>query len=326
MNREKLQEVGKQMLAQYNHGESLKWAGFYGSAVFPPEQTSAKTALYKSALRKVFPKEPMVDAMFVVDDPRQWHRQNMKINSEEYTWYMRMLGPSFAGAIQEWGAGVYYHQFIRIREVLTKYGVMSKSSFIDDLENWSHLYFAGRLHKTIITMTEIVDREIEPALQKNLQAAVAVGRLMQGNRFTLKQLFTEISAISYSGDIRHKAGVDTNKYERIVRGNMAEFTRYYKPILEAAQFLDINFETGQCEQETAENGNARQYLLHQIPEIAREGISIDPNEQRIDSLQSALRDNCRRITGRSSLGTSAKNIITAGPWRSVRYVANKLGS
>jgi len=58
----------------------------------------------------------MIDIIFVVDDPVEWHKENLKINSHHYSG-LKYLGPTGVTNIQEnWACGVYYNSFVPIDE------------------------------------------------------------------------------------------------------------------------------------------------------------------------------------------------------------------
>lgn len=57
-----------------------------------------------------------------------------------------------------------------------KYGVVGMPAFQQDLQHWSHLYVAGRLHKPVAVLTTQPDAEA--AYRDNLRAALSTALLL----------------------------------------------------------------------------------------------------------------------------------------------------
>ena len=55
----------------------------------------------------------MLDLVFVVGDPEQWHEENMKRNHAHYS-FMKWLGPSTVSLVQRAPAGVYYNPLVTV--------------------------------------------------------------------------------------------------------------------------------------------------------------------------------------------------------------------
>lgn len=160
----------------------VRWAAAYGSAAL-------QQAGYK-------PKNnSMIDYVFAVDSPAEWHAANIAANPSHYS-FLKYFGSGVVGHAQEhWASGestrtphppqldlrgcvsesgcvrgvpgVYYNTLIDWDDGLRiKYGVVSVNKLAEDLTDWRHLYIAGRLHKPVITLQP--DDEVETALQVTL--------------------------------------------------------------------------------------------------------------------------------------------------------------
>ena len=57
----------------------------------------------------------MLDLVFVVDDAEVWHRSNLAVNSDHYS-FVQYLGSDTIANIQRAGAGVYYNTLVQINE------------------------------------------------------------------------------------------------------------------------------------------------------------------------------------------------------------------
>lgn len=62
------------------------------------------------------------------------------------------------------------------RSQVVKYGVVSMPAFLQDLQHWSHLYVAGRLHKPVAVLASTP--EADAAYQHNLRAALSTALLL----------------------------------------------------------------------------------------------------------------------------------------------------
>ena len=98
----------------------------------------------------------MMDCIFVVDNPRQWHAKNLLSNPMHYSLLMRYFGAKTITKLQLIGGGILYNPYIDIEwkkynrtnlDLQIKYGVISTSCLISDLLYWDKMYVAGRLHK-----------------------------------------------------------------------------------------------------------------------------------------------------------------------------------
>lgn len=59
---------------------------------------------------------------------------------------------------------------------MVKYGVIGMPAFLQDLQHWSHLYVAGRLHKPVAVLATQPDARA--AYQQNLCAALSTALLL----------------------------------------------------------------------------------------------------------------------------------------------------
>lgn len=55
----------------------------------------------------------MLDMVFVVKDPIEWHRENLKRNGCHYS-FLRLGGPTCIYKLQECSAGVYYNTLVQV--------------------------------------------------------------------------------------------------------------------------------------------------------------------------------------------------------------------
>ena len=107
----------------------------------------------------------MLDLIFVVDNPLQWHSDNLKMNWRHYS-AARYFGASSIEYLQRCNAAVYYNPMVKVDNQvayllkfmlishvsaqLLKYGVIAVDDLLEDLTTWKWLYISGRLHKPVI--------------------------------------------------------------------------------------------------------------------------------------------------------------------------------
>jgi hypothetical protein len=156
--------------------------------------------------------QPMLDFIFVVQNPEQWHTENMQRNPSHYT-TLFPLSSSMISYIQEkTGAGVWYNTLIEMKGTsvpkrLMKYGVISSSHLLADLLDWQYLYVSGRLQKPVRVLKEnpLIEKAIEMNRLYALVAALYLQKEKNGS-FNESDLFMAIAGISYSGDPRMAVG------------------------------------------------------------------------------------------------------------------------
>lgn len=263
--------------------------------------------------------EKMIDLILVVDDAHAFHEENLKRHRNHYSLPCRLGGPLFCAHLQnDFGAKVFFHAFVRLEGKLIKYGVVEKRSLLDDLNNWSYLYTAGRLHKP--TLPLISDDEVtESQRSRNLPFALATSLLLleevhenaaTENVASMSTVFQSIAQISYSGDPRMDVGgEDPNKIQKLVHGNagqMERFRRLYQPSLD--DFSDRGF-LSYCSSTEKVQWDAS-FLRHALP-------------PRLALTGSLLQPAIRSIVHKAARTQSLKGIVTAGIVKSAQYAMAK---
>ncbi|RZC38249.1 mitochondrial translocator assembly and maintenance protein 41 -like, partial [Asbolus verrucosus] len=189
---------------------------------------------YGSAVKKQLSnknKENMIDLIYCVDNPTNWHESNMKTNYSHYSG-LKYFGHNFIAKFQEnFGAKVYFNTLVPLEDVWIKYGVISTKDLITDLLEWSDIYVAGRLHKPVEIIKKPSCAELQTALTLNLQSAVHAALLLLPEAFSEYEFYHTVSNLSYAGDFRMIFGESKNKVENIVRPQLLGFRNLYSPFI-----------------------------------------------------------------------------------------------
>lgn len=303
--------------------------------------------------------DDMVDIIFCVNNPNTWHEANLKHNPSHYS-ILKYFGHNFVSQYQNFGAKVYYNPLVPIDDIWIKYGVIGTTDLITDLLEWSHLYLAGRLHKPVEILSKPLSTELDTALQLNLQSAVHTALLILPETFSEYQFYHTVSNLSYAGDFRMTFGENKNKVENIVKPQIINFRKLYKPFLLTMQdyvdfplkeipnndssIKDYNslgdyalFESPIiCSQDTSPL--AKLHHLNQLPRWPQKALTRFWNKGTLrqdteDVLRAIAYDpDCgpivqqciNEIVWKSSVSQSLKGILTAGFIKSVKYSGRKI--
>jgi translocator assembly and maintenance protein 41 len=264
----------------------------------------------------------MVDLILVVDSAQEWHAWNLQQNPLHYAWLPRLCGPIVCARLQNTGPGVYFHTHVPLEQKVIKYGAVELSKLQQDLQDWSFLYLAGRLHKptVVITQNDII---MEMQQTGNLPAALAASLILLtvNNRnngiqeYSLGDVYQQIAQLSYAGDFRTKVGAeDPHKVHKLVHspGQMQRFDDLYKDSLrdmEKAGLVNVIMGT---ERRIEYSDSASPEFFRRLP----------PQFLRGDTTN--LRSSLARIVALAARTQSVKGIVTAGLWRSTQYAVTKL--
>lgn len=261
---------------------------------------------------------PMIDFIFAVNSPLDWHKRNLQENPADYSLLARALGEDFIAKLQQKGAGVYYNPYIGFEGRRIKYGVISVQDLLKDLEAWNSLYVGGRLHKPVVLLKQ--NPALEKPMKTNLEQALNVSLFLLPQRFSESELYETIAGISYIGDSRMRFGENPRKVKNIVKGNFERFRELYWGILHSKDKL--HFFNGLFLQDLDQISHIDIYakLPESLKSIELFSVFISSNERFPDE----LRKKIAGIVYRSSVSQSFKGILSAGAINSIKYAAEKL--
>ena len=263
--------------------------------------------------------KPMLDLILVVEDPENWHRENLASNASHYS-ALALGGAAFVAQVQRTTAGVYYNTLIPMRGSgnvgrLMKYGVVGRADLEKDLNEWTWLYLSGRLHKPVLMAPFDESETLSAALEGNLISALKASLLLLPEEFSREQLYMEVAGLSYGGDFRMLFGENPDKVINIVRPNLPRFEKLFSPALEdLSSFCNWGGAAGSARQDMSPS--ARYFLSSTLPISVRPGVDNFSAE--------ALRAQLRAVVRKSSAVQSAKGAATAGPLKSAQYSGAKV--
>lgn len=292
------------------------------------------------------PKKPvMIDLLFAVENPYQWHAQNMLSNPTHYS-SMRWLGSNLIAHYQElYGAKVYCNTLVPVDDksnLMIKYGIISTKDLITDLLDWRDLYISGRLQKPVEIIRQPTSSKVQNALDLNLQSAVRSALLLLPKQFTEFEFYCAITNLSYNGDFRMIFGENKNKVQNIVKPQIENFRSLYAPAVDV--FRDV-FDYPTPDDEENPIVKCRQdksppvvlQHLNQLPKFPVRRIVREwtRGRYRMDTedvlravacspkCQDIVRKSLADIVWQSSIKQSIKNIPTAGIGKSFEYAWSK---
>lgn len=289
-------------------------------------------------------KPVMIDLLFSVENPYQWHAQNMLKNPSHYS-SMSLLGSNFIARYQEsYAAKVYFNTLVPVDDdssLMIKYGVISIKDLIVDLLDWRDLYVAGRLQKPVEIIRQPTSSKVQNALELNLQSAIRSALLILPKEFSEFELFCAISNLSYNGDFRMIFGENKNKVQNIVKPQIENFRNLYAPTVELFRsVLDYPKPDDQtanvlCRQDKSPAVTLQHLNLLPKWPIRRIVREWNRGKYRMDTedvlravasspkYQDIVRKSLADIVWQSSVKQSIKNIPTAGFRKSLDYSWSK---
>ncbi|CAI5438753.1 unnamed protein product [Caenorhabditis angaria] len=279
--------------------------------------------------------EKMVDFIVVTNDAKQFHAENSQKNPSHYS-LLRLIGPSLLEKIQcNWAARVYYNTHVNVGKRKIKYGVISYENAKQDLLDWRWIYIAGRLHKPVLDVIG-PDEKMSDLVLENRRSALHASLLLLPDSFNMKQLFSQIVGLSYTGDFRMVVGEDRNKISKIVEGNYEELLRVYEPLMAedarlsvinhskiiqdggtAAIYHRLNLLPSEVLQQVQRKMNRQQKRQRDTEEVI---FALAHRHDVADTVSSAIGSIIRPV----SISQTAKNALSAGVTRSIVYSMAKM--
>ena len=335
--------------------DEIVYAFAYGSAVLSQQQQQQQQEA----------ESKMIDFILVVRDSYRFHQENLAQNPEHYAWPFVMARDQ-ARRIEWWqrhdvvknrffcNPGLYFN----VTETF-KYGVVQVEDLVRDLRDWRYLYLAGRMHKPILTLLDRQQTEDTTTTTMgiqysqdhcNLPAAMSASLLLlslpQNNGNNNNEhynclddaiLFTQIAALSFTGDPRMAAGAeDPAKVSKLVQspGQLHRFRRLYANALDELEtkgILSVSTTTTTTSQDHRTNENRK--ITWDTNNPLAHSVLWDKLPQRLQRLHQpadplasarALQTTLPTIVAPAARYQSIKGLATAGFQKSWNYAMRKL--
>ncbi|MDE5889307.1 MAG: phosphatidate cytidylyltransferase, partial [Bacilli bacterium] len=200
----------------YRRPDSLGVYG-YGSGVF------------KQAIQAVQKVPPQTDIIFIVEDIRKWHQENMKLNQHDYSILGKIHFNSSSISKLKGKNNITYLSNIYENDFYFKYGVIEVEDFLRGLSVWDNIFVAGRFHKPVLEIKS--NEEIKESINYNRKCALMIACLFCDPVTNITEVYRRISALSYTGDARMAFAENPNKVKNIVSGSFDKFVLTY-PLIE----------------------------------------------------------------------------------------------
>ena len=268
----------------------------YGSGVFKQKGNDTKNS--------------MIDTILIVEDAKKWHKENKNKYPNDYSASAKILLGRINFERISGLTGITYQTNIAYADHRFKYGVISKNTFIAQMEEWNSFFLPGRFQKPVypIHTTE----EIEASIDKNRRIALLISLLtLPENDRTLRGLFINLCSLSYLGDIRMLFVENPKKDTNIVD---AEFPLLLKIYGEKNKFFTV-----------LENEELAIDYLEILDELYR---ILPPNMYKylsnLATLQQSLLHHIQEMNRIESVTQPLVGIVTTGPVASFQYVKQKM--
>ncbi len=272
----------------------------YGSGVF-------KQAGYTSK------DKPQIDLIFVVDDLKEWHKKNFKLNKKDYSLFGKLYIRFAKESKLKKATGITYLSGIKENGSIFKYGTIEEKDLSKYLETWESFYLPGRFQKTVYPIKET--KELKERIEKNREQALLLSAYLQEkDEVTKKDLLVTLCGLSYLGDTRMKFAENPRKVLNIVEGSFDIFDKMYK--------LDKKYFKETKDIITLEKSSIKKDL-NTLPQSLYDYIKDHLTEDD-KVVKEKIEEYFTNMNKYESTKQTIKGLKTNGPCRSISYALKKV--
>ncbi len=259
---------------------------------------------------------PQIDFIFVVEDLKKWHFENMKRNPKDYSWFGKLFFRYASISKLKGRTGITYLSNILENGNLYKYGTIEEKDFMRYLETWESFYVPGRFQKTILPLVE--NQKIKAYNQKNREQVlkVALLTLPVEKEKKLVDVYTQICGLSYFGDTRMRFAENPKKVSNIVAGS---FEKYHDIYGEKNSYFHLD-QKG----EIVIDYPLLMQNLSSLPSSLRKELEEENVTQDLEQVQQKILFYFTKLNKKESMQQTIKGIFTNGPVRSIQYAFQKI--
>lgn len=215
------------------------YTGFgYGSGIIPQKDYD-----YLNFEKK---DKPQLDFVFVVENVEEWLEKAYEMNPNHFTGLSSVYGAKYPNWLLKKIFPVIFFPNCRISDdydpnnsIDIKYGVVSKKTFENDLDNWNLFTLAGRCQKPIRLLKKPdfdFENDLQKLLDSNLTYAINTALVLNAhenpkttNYISFENLLQKIIGLSYQGDLREYFKAESSdKKEKILQGSRQQIIELYK--------------------------------------------------------------------------------------------------
>ena len=260
--------------------------------------------------------KPQTDVIFVVDDIKRWHHDNMSENSDDYSLIGRLHLSSDSIEKIKGNNFITYVSDVKGNDGNTfKYGVVENSDFQRGLCTWDNLFLVGRFHKPILDVMS--NETVRKVISTNREKAFRVACILSNPVTDKESIFRMLCGLSYMGDARMRCAENPNKVRNIVKGNFPNLENIYKFNEPYVKLLANGVVLISHEHLMFEITELPECLVDYLAETDTDLKDLESVRQRI--LEYVIRHN--RIESKAQI---VEGIKTNGIVRSIPYALSKV--
>eukprot|EP00049_Salpingoeca_infusionum_P008943 m.148482 g.148482 ORF g.148482 m.148482 type:complete len:199 (+) comp14183_c0_seq5:548-1144(+) len=158
----------------------------------------------------------------------------------------------------------------------------------------------------------------------------SLSALMLPTQYTEHTLYETIAGLSYTGDVRMGVAEKSGKVQNIVKGNIENFQRLYRPLLPLVgmhidQASDQLREASQTMLSNPTKNLSKQQQRDLLPAALRFRVDVvEANSNQDQDLRTSLTQAIRDTIKSTSIGQAIKGVLTAGPTKAAIYLKEKV--
>lgn len=256
--------------------------------------------------------KPQLDLILVVDNLKEWHKENIKLNPKDYSFIGKLFFKYASVNKLKGNTGITYLSNIIENNLVFKYGTIESKDLEKYLNTWESFYLPGRFQKTIYPIIET--KELSNLIELNRKQALFTALLtLPENKNKLIDVYTQLCGLSYLGDTRMKFAENPRKVLNIVEGSFDIFKEIYGT-------SNDYFKTDKNEN-TKVNRDKLLKDISKLPNSLKEYIG---NETEIESIRNKILEYFTNLNKEESTSQTIKGIYTNGIVRSIKYASQKV--
>ena len=272
----------------------------YGSGVFKQSGYTSKD-------------KPQIDLILVVENLKEWHLENMKLNKSDYSMLGKVFFKHSSLRKLKGRAGITYISNIVENGSVYKFGTIEEKDLLENLKTWKSFYLPGRFQKTICPIIE--NEEIKKAIEVNREQALLVASYLVGRqKVTKKDLYVMLCGLSYFGDTRMKFAENPRKVLNIVEGSFEEYSNIYKL---NKDYLKVDGDEVTIDQDKIKS------RITELPSALVEHLG-DNIPEDYSGVRERVFEYFEKVNKKESLQQTIKGIYTNGVFRSIDYAYKKV--